>query len=104
MISGPGEFAPPRRHSAETIRKMKTSARKRAKRKKNKAETFVCASCSGTFEKGRPDKEALSEMEEFFGPVPEEHRAIICDDCFQKMHPDDHPELMETAKEGQLYI
>ena len=60
---------------------------------------FVCALCGGTFNKGRPDEEAIAEMEEIFGPVPESERAIICDDCYQKIHPARaHPSRSQKAR------
>ena len=43
---------------------------------------YTCAECGGTFVMGRPDDEAIAEMMSVSGFIPEEHRAIVCDDCY----------------------
>lgn len=46
---------------------------------------FTCAECGGTFEKGRTDEEALSELKiKFPGHNPEDCE-IICDDCWKSL-------------------
>lgn len=47
------------------------------------AKTYACAMCKETFEEGRNEEEAIAEMKENFGDIPEGKRAIICDDCYQ---------------------
>jgi len=37
-------------------------------------------------------------MESHFGFVPEEDIAIICDDCFQAIHPSKNPDVVEEYK------
>ena len=59
---------------------------------------FTCAMCGGTFTKARPDAEAIAEMERYFGNVPESQRAAVCDECFQKIHPEKHPEIVAAVK------
>lgn len=62
-------------------------------------ESFTCAMCHGTFNKGRPDEEALTEMESHFGEVPPAARAIVCNDCFTKLDPAAYPdEVRETIR------
>lgn len=58
---------------------------------------FRCAMCGGIFEKGRPDEEAVAEREKLFGFLREEECDLVCEDCFQKMHPDNHPHAAEEA-------
>ena len=50
-------------------------------------KTFQCALCGGMFEKGKSDEEAMRESEEHFGKVPKEELAIVCDDCWNRVHP-----------------
>jgi DNA-directed RNA polymerase subunit RPC12/RpoP len=61
------------------------------------AGTYICAMCGEENEKGWSDEEAVSEMERYFGQVPESARVIICDDCYQKIKPSDHPEQVKAA-------
>jgi DNA-directed RNA polymerase subunit RPC12/RpoP len=48
-------------------------------------DTYRCAVCGETFQKGWSDAEAVAEMEARFGPVPEEMRAVVCDDCDRRI-------------------
>ena len=62
---------------------------------------YQCAMCKGIFEKGWSNEEAKAEAREFFGKPPKEWNdtpLVICDDCFQKVHPKDNPEAVERAK------
>jgi hypothetical protein len=49
-------------------------------------ETFTCASCGDTFDKGWSDEEAAAEAEEFFPGInvtdPAE-AGVVCDGCYQ---------------------
>lgn len=48
-----------------------------------KAETYTCAHCGWTGEKGWSDEEAEAEAQQNFGgPLDPDDRAIICDDCY----------------------
>lgn len=45
-------------------------------------ETFVCAECNGTFNKGRSDEEALAEASaNGFDGIPQNEMVVVCDDC-----------------------
>ena len=46
---------------------------------------YTCDDCSETFEKTRTDEEALKELEDNFGVIPKDQRAIVCDDCYNKI-------------------
>ena len=64
-------------------------------------EYFQCGHCGESYEKEWSDEESLAEAEEIFGkPVSEwkQPAVVICDDCFQKMNPRNHPELVEESK------
>jgi hypothetical protein len=50
-------------------------------------DEYTCALCRETFFKGVSDKQALEETRSHFGDVPEEELAVVCDDCWQKIHP-----------------
>lgn len=62
------------------------------------ADEYKCVACGGVFEKTWSDEEALAEMVGYFGEVPEHEQVVVCDDCFQAMHPEDHPERVAEAK------
>lgn len=48
-------------------------------------DTYTCAFCGGTFDKGRSDDEAMAESAERFGARDPSDLAVVCDDCFQRM-------------------
>ena len=59
---------------------------------------FICEMCGGTFEcDGTSEEEKVAEMKQFFGDLRPEERASVCDDCFQKIHPDKFPWVVEGA-------
>lgn len=74
--------------------------------------TYTCDYCGGVYEKGWSDEEALQEAEMIFGSHPDQWEengdgiAVVCDLCFQKMHPFAHPELLAEARKrhGKDYI
>lgn len=49
---------------------------------------FECAMCHGTFETDRPHEEALAEAKQYYGEIKPDDQAIVCDDCFMKIHPE----------------
>lgn len=65
-------------------------------------DTYKCAECSETFEKGWSDEEAIGEAEAVLGTYDEENMAVVCDDCYQKImreHPIPSPEEQEKLVE-----
>lgn len=61
---------------------------------------FTCKMCQTTYEKAWTDEEAYQETEMYFGVRGDApNMAIICDDCFNKVHPAQHPEEVKRAKE-----
>ena len=67
-----------------------------------KENEYKCASCDGVFEKSWSDEEAKEEAEGYFGKPVEKWKddpVLVCDDCYNKMHPKDNPEAVKRAKE-----
>jgi hypothetical protein len=66
-------------------------------------ETFTCASCGGTFDKGWSDEEAATEAEEFFPGInvtdPAE-AGVVCDGCYQHIMGRARAEAPELIGEG----
>ncbi len=63
---------------------------------------FVCANCHQQFHSQRSNKEANAEAEHYFDIKNASRRTdfiVVCDDCFQLMHPDKYPELVEETKQ-----
>jgi hypothetical protein len=50
-------------------------------------QEYLCAICGKTFIGTRSDDVALAEMERDFGPVPEEEREVVCEDCYAIIRP-----------------
>ncbi len=51
---------------------------------KKSENTFTCALCGGTFEKGWTDEEMMDEAEKNFGDIAFEGNTV-CDDCYRPM-------------------
>ncbi len=58
--------------------------------KKNK---YQCSCCNNIYDKGWSDEESEAEMKDLWGNLPKKERAVVCDDCFQKIHPEKNKEL-----------
>lgn len=52
-----------------------------------KGNLFTCELCRRTFEANWSEDEAEAESESFFGKRPPEDLAVICDDCWLRVHP-----------------
>jgi hypothetical protein len=63
-----------------------------------KGDEFTCAMCGEKFFAAGTREEAMAELEYYFGSVPEREIEVICDPCYEKIHPADHPEEVERAK------
>ena len=50
-----------------------------------KKNEYKCDMCKDIFKETWSNEEALEEMKDIFGTVPEEERAIVCDDCYKKI-------------------
>jgi uncharacterized protein with PIN domain len=58
---------------------------------------YRCAMCEGVFGKGQSDEEALAETTRTFGQIKPEELAVICDGCYHKINPEDHPHRVEES-------
>jgi len=59
---------------------------------------YRCGQCGGIFTKEWSDEEAKSEKERDFPGVPLECCVKICDNCYQKIRPDAHPDEYQAYK------
>ena len=64
-----------------------------------KDNEFKCAMCKGIFEKAWSEEESLAELKSYFGEISKEDCEVICDDCFQRVHPAKHPEIVNAVKQ-----
>ena len=60
-----------------------------------KINEYQYAKCGGIFEKGWSDEEALKERDELWEKTND--WAVICDDCFNEIHPEKNLELARSA-------
>jgi len=49
---------------------------------------FICARCGGRFEAGRSETECQAEKEQYFGDIPDDECATVCDACWSLVRPD----------------
>lgn len=61
-------------------------------------DAYTCAMCGGTFKTGWSKEEAAAEAEKHYGKIPEQEKAIVCDDCYQKIHPEKFPLTTRFAR------
>lgn len=61
------------------------------------AEEYKCARCGGVWQKGWTDEESLAECRQYFGNLRADETAVVCEDCFQLMHPEKHPHIIEES-------
>lgn len=48
-------------------------------------DTFTCAMCKGTYEKGWSDEEAEAELGETFEGFTPDECEVVCDDCYKEI-------------------
>lgn len=63
---------------------------------------YTCAMCGGTFHSERSDAEALAECTSYFGDMPREELAEVCETCWEKVHPARHPELVAAYRKKPM--
>lgn len=52
----------------------------------SESDTYTCAHCGGTFERGWTDEEAQAESVQNFGVRGDAPgMALVCDDCYQEI-------------------
>ena len=61
---------------------------------------YQCTMCENIYESEWTNEEAEKECVKNFGQemAHGKDRAVICDDCYQKIRPDKHTELFEASK------
>jgi hypothetical protein len=61
---------------------------------------YTCAHCRRTFIGDWSEEEAKADLKEYFGDIPLSECVQVCDDCYQKMHPKDHPtKVLEALRQ-----
>lgn len=53
---------------------------------------YRCALCHNVYEKAWNDDEALAETASYWPAVPQEQLTVVCDDCWEKIRPETHPQ------------
>lgn len=56
-----------------------------------KADEYQCDMCGGVYTKRWSEQEARAETQSYWPGTPQEELAVVCDDCWQKIHPETHP-------------
>jgi len=64
-----------------------------------KSSEYQCSLCKEVFKAGWTDKEAVKECDEVWGSPPDENFDVVCDDCWNKIHPSKHPLLYAQVYE-----
>ncbi len=66
------------------------------------ANEYRCAMCKNVYTKGWPEDEAQAESQQYWPNLQPNDREVVCDDCWQKIRPDEHPvEYQESLLEQQ---
>jgi hypothetical protein len=62
--------------------------------------TYICSCCKQTFAKMCSDEEAWAEKKKYWPGGSEEEYEIVCEDCWQLVHPTKHlPEYIASLWE-----
>ena len=48
--------------------------------------------CRQVYTKARSDEEAMQETQQYWPDTTQEELAVVCDDCWQKIHPERNPD------------
>lgn len=66
-----------------------------------KEDEYQCGMCGNVYEKEWTDEEALQESEENFGVEMANNTDsdTVCDDCYKKIDPKEHPHQVLTAQQ-----
>ncbi len=66
------------------------------------ANEYRCAMCKNVYAKGWSEEEARAEAQQYWPNLQPDDREVVCDDCWQKIRPDEHPaEYQESLLEQQ---
>lgn len=66
------------------------------------SQEFKCAICGGTYSRIWTDEEAMEECQSYFGDVQQKDCFIVCDDCYQVIHPTKFPNWTRALKAGRM--
>ena len=59
-------------------------------------QMVTCARCGKLEPLVTPHEEMLAEVQQYWGKnIPLSELAIVCDDCWNFMHPEKHPHMVE---------
>lgn len=58
---------------------------------------YKCAICGNVYTKAITDEEAMAETQSHWPGVAQEDCAVLCDDCYQKVQPDEHPQEYQES-------
>lgn len=58
---------------------------------------YRCAMCGHIYTKAITDEEAMAETQAHWPGVTQEDCAVLCDDCYQKVCPDSHPQEYQES-------
>jgi hypothetical protein len=61
------------------------------------ANEYQCALCQGIFTKTWSDEDAIAETQSYWPGMTQEECATVCDDCYQKIHPETHPQEYQDS-------
>lgn len=50
-------------------------------------DEYRCAMCHKVYKKGWSDEEAMAETNSYWDGTKQEDCEVVCDDCWQKIHP-----------------
>lgn len=56
------------------------------------ANEYRCDICGNVYEKAVTDDEAMAETKSYWPDASSEDCAVVCDDCWEKIKPEDHPQ------------
>lgn len=58
---------------------------------------YRCALCRQVYQQTRSDEEALAETQQYWPGITKDQSVIVCDDCWEKIKPEDHPQQYEES-------
>ena len=64
---------------------------------------FTCSMC-GYVGECRPEEEAEAELKEEFGDIDKSCCEVVCDDCWEKVRPQNNPKVFDEWKSHNKVI
>jgi len=69
-----------------------------------KGDLYTCAICGKEYNRGVDDEVAMAEANEYWPGLKQEDAAIVCDDCWQDVRPEENPEIYEHSVEREAFM